>query len=775
MSAGPGGSALVPAGSLSTIGPSFQQQGTLDWVSLGQTQFSASIAILGRLSAAGIEPLTVGVGQAVCSRVPLGIHGEKTLSEAMSSLKAVSSFGELIWFGVGISHILRTLVQTSQGASLVALCAALSEGYDIPASAAVLYEMAKRLGAPRDLSPSFDQWKAVVKVSSCVLCHTKFGICCDQMSRLSGYSLDEINSSSRGHPQDLAEIIIRMGDVASNKALAISIVGGVSCSWVAVFADFVLGLRVTVKDIHGRRVYRNFDKTFASAQIEVEFKRDIPQDSVTCAGHSFVLRDGESFIDRYVAFKETVENGPLFGSRVEWHSMFRDTFDVTIENLFMPFHAIRSGGPAYPGKEQTQKDFVKFFTAGAALYVYHSSEKSRYCSVHDFVISAVEHISELIPSKIDLLEAARCHDQGSQNEYAIVKVLDDVHARLESSCHCEEHSLCTPDTGPRYHYCQSKIAATALVLSYILGQLSLFVSLTPTRIGIIQLYKRMKNFRWTNLSSRWDRLSNMNESFGKFLTLYSCMSLFSRQPSSNSMYENVAAISDGKIYCYIDTIWELSDRLETASVIHIGAGSIQAGQRLYGEVYDGSGALLEDCCTYEVEHIQNVETSLDKVQSLLGEDTTSSDIKVEAVVEENIRLEFYYRLISKRGTTRIYPRSFVSDFLEPAVEGYDLGPCKRFYEPRLSETSNQTQDYNPKSCYNTSVLYGEGTVPKRRDSDPRIQIRPHHGNTLGRCAALVNSHKPVILINSKEDLLRYMMALCDEGKRYRQDMFWTLL
>ena len=140
--------ALVPAGSQQNQGSDFAQQETIDWVSLGQTQFSASIAVLGRLAAAGVEPLTVAIGQAICSSIPLGIYGEKSLAEAMSRLRACSSFGNVIWFGVGVRHILRVLVQISQGAFLVALCSGLSEGHNMSTSAPVLYEMAKRFRSP---------------------------------------------------------------------------------------------------------------------------------------------------------------------------------------------------------------------------------------------------------------------------------------------------------------------------------------------------------------------------------------------------------------------------------------------------------------------------------------------------------------------------------------------------------------------------------------------------------------------------------------------------
>lgn len=245
MSATPG-SALVPSGARDTQRTSFAQQGTVDWVALGQTQFSASIAILGRLSSAGIEPLTVAVGQAMCSKIPLGAHGEKVLSEAMASLKACSSFGDVIWFGVGVRHILRVLVQTAQGASLVALCAALSESHSLSISALVLYEMSSQSGSPKELTPSFAQWEAIVRVCASVFCPTTFSIRVDQLLKLVGYDLHTKISSWAGHPQDLAKIISAVGSVAAGELLELHIVGGPACSWVAVYADLVLGLRVSI-------------------------------------------------------------------------------------------------------------------------------------------------------------------------------------------------------------------------------------------------------------------------------------------------------------------------------------------------------------------------------------------------------------------------------------------------------------------------------------------------------------------------------------------------
>jgi hypothetical protein len=151
-------------------------------------QVSASIAVLSRLSSAGIESLTLAFGQAMCTRTPLGAHGEKFLMESLSKLKAFSSFGDVVWFGVGVRHVFRDIVQTAEGASLVTLCAALSETYTNHVAALIIYEMAKELKTVSELSPSLAQWEALVRTSSCILKKTTFSLRVEQLLRVAGFS-----------------------------------------------------------------------------------------------------------------------------------------------------------------------------------------------------------------------------------------------------------------------------------------------------------------------------------------------------------------------------------------------------------------------------------------------------------------------------------------------------------------------------------------------------------------------------------------------------------
>ena len=198
-----GSMALVPAGAQSSQEPGFAQKGSVDWVALGQTQFSASIAILGRLSSAGIEPLTITVGQVICSKVPLVVHGEGVLNNAMANLQAFSSFGGAIWFGVRypseysfkLLRVRRSWLYVRDRAK-----ATTNQLLLLP------YTRVKRFGSPRDLTPGFSQREALIKVCSSVFCQSTLGLRINQLLILGKYTGDALSGPLPGHPQDLAEV-----------------------------------------------------------------------------------------------------------------------------------------------------------------------------------------------------------------------------------------------------------------------------------------------------------------------------------------------------------------------------------------------------------------------------------------------------------------------------------------------------------------------------------------------------------------------------------------
>jgi hypothetical protein len=296
--------AMVPLGAGSA---SFAQQGSLDWVALANTQYSASIAVLGRLAKAGIDPLTVAFGQAMCMKLPIGVHGERVLAEAMSTLSAKSCAADLLWFGTGIRHILRDLVQTSQGCSLVALCAALTESHPMSLSALVLYDIAKQIGGPQEIQPSFEQWEALVRATASVFNATTFGLRVHQIAKFATSPQIQPNGQRTmfrdinqrpdiPHPTDLAKVLLSIGQIVQGSLHAVSVQGSCCCSWIAAWGDYVLGLRVLVRDTNGSIVFANFNAMEASAQISVTFVDETPDNNTIWVQTSHSIRSGVEFV-----------------------------------------------------------------------------------------------------------------------------------------------------------------------------------------------------------------------------------------------------------------------------------------------------------------------------------------------------------------------------------------------------------------------------------------------------------------------------------------------
>lgn len=734
--------ALVPAGPQQNQGSGFAQQGTVDWVSLGQTQFSASIAVLGRLSSAGVEPLTVAVGQAICSSIPLGIHGENFLAEAMSRLQACSSFGDVVWFGVGVRHILRTLVQTSQGASLVALCSGLSEGHNVSTSALVLYEMAKRFGSPRDLSPSFKQWEALVKVCSSVFSQSTLGLRIHQLLKLGGY-VGANGAEGVSHPQDMAVVLLAIGRVANGTLKEISIRGGSGCSWIAAFADQVLGLKVAVRSDEGAILWMNYDESVDQGHISLQFCNREPTKAISCVGWIFYVRHGDEFIQQFFqGLKDIdhfrIEGMPFLGGRVQWNSMFSETFGRDFEDL-INLSVEHSNPLPVPSMISTPEDnFARLFIAGAAFLVFHTNEACRYKDIMKFVLSAMSCIPEIRPCKHILLDPAIQLKASAMTLDELCKEYNHIRDILtRENCVLDQQNS-------RRTFCLAKITETIIIMSYLLGRLTLEGSLLPKWSGILQIYNdipsypdrefagRSESFRLQAVLYPEENIKTLSFQLSKYL------SIFSGEPAPFSMGGSTSALSDGKVYCFIDTLQGLSDSFEKASIIHVGAGSIQAGNRLRERVNDPYRPSETHSIVYKAERVQLVEKGL----CPFAEDSTSPDLSVKAAVEESVHLSFWYHVSSKFGTTVISPGSFVQHRLREAV-AFKLRSYQETITPDHSEEIvNHDQYY--------SVIYGEGLAPSHYST--RIILRPHRGNVLGRCIALMTSSTPVALLGCESDL-----------------------
>jgi hypothetical protein len=112
-----------------SAGLGLTQKGSVDWVSVANMTFSASISVFGRLSAANVDPQTLAVAHSIAGSFHLSATGHQRIDEAMNKLKWCSSFGDAVYFGFGIEHPVRYLAKTANGYSCVALLGALYASY----------------------------------------------------------------------------------------------------------------------------------------------------------------------------------------------------------------------------------------------------------------------------------------------------------------------------------------------------------------------------------------------------------------------------------------------------------------------------------------------------------------------------------------------------------------------------------------------------------------------------------------------------------------------
>ncbi|KAL3475874.1 hypothetical protein BJX99DRAFT_270852 [Aspergillus californicus] len=319
----------------SRTGPVFSQQGTVDWTQLGKSSVALSVEILSRLSQAGVEPLTLAVGQAICSCFVLPPETQHKIHTGLTNLKPFSSYGKVLWFGFGIKHVVRLLVESEQGMACVALCGGLSVSYDKFYCAQVLRSMTQIQSAPGNLSPSISQWSSLVEVCSGTLLPSEFPHMVEGFSRLWYNDQDREMWKLRGvtSPHALGEAISTLAAVARGDLQSATFVGGADCAWIAAVAEWVLCLTVEVRDAKDNHcLYQKLNGAdYEIAQVIILRTFDIQRAMVQLKDKTCFLPSGAAIFD---ARSETGEK--LFaGGRSTWTSILSDTFpDDYLQRLF---------------------------------------------------------------------------------------------------------------------------------------------------------------------------------------------------------------------------------------------------------------------------------------------------------------------------------------------------------------------------------------------------------------------------------------------------------
>ena len=315
----------------------FSQQGQVDWVELSTRSVQFSVAVLARLSRAGIDAYTLQVGRALCLNFALDPIAQEHIADAIFQLKKYSSYGNLIWFGFGVKHVVTDLAETEEGLTLVALCAALTTTYDSTYSARVVRELCVLQKAPQSFTPALRQWKAVVQLCSGILTSSHFILVLNGFWRLVSAQHKLPSTERYQHPTLYAELalaIYTLARISKRHLVNATITGGFDCAWLAAFAEWVLRLDVGIFDTSGRSLYRSrscvgvlpqikiliFDETTRDAQVHIRVSK------------AMVVSSGSPIILSQAKHKGTPQSG-ILNWRSPWSSILHDTFNVQAETL----------------------------------------------------------------------------------------------------------------------------------------------------------------------------------------------------------------------------------------------------------------------------------------------------------------------------------------------------------------------------------------------------------------------------------------------------------
>lgn len=128
-----------------------------------------------------------------------------------------------------------------------------------------------------------------------------------------------------------------------------------------------------------------------------------------------------------------------------------------------------------------------------------------------------------------------------------------------------------------------------------------------------------------------------------------CFSGF--EPKTWGKNDKVSARSDGKIYCYIHTLTEVSEQVETMYQIHVGAGSIYSNHRPYSVLLDKDHS-TRNSTKYNWPSVEECIGF-----SSLWQDT-SSHLTLRAFAEESDQLRFWYTIFGNGREISFSPGQF---------------------------------------------------------------------------------------------------------------------
>ncbi|KAH0537441.1 hypothetical protein FGG08_005749 [Glutinoglossum americanum] len=550
----------------------FPQSGQLDWVALSRLQTTWTWEAAARLCNAGINTVTVIAGTGLCSSFSFPPDGQAELIKSLSRHKGYLSCNKLLWFGLGLKHIIHELCDTERGAACVALSAALAVPYTSIQAARVWRELCVLRGVPHNLIPAAQQWATLVDVCSGCLSHSKFSHYFEQFSLF--LVPKDWDSRAPAPAKDIAKALATLADLSNASLHSSTFVGGVECAWLAAVAEYLLRLRIEIQDEEGRLIY-NSGNSNDETPIQAFFRRE-PKNGILLPGpvvqHICFISKGEHLLQERVDFTASMIRNPS-----NWSNIFSNTFSEwgwrqftssttrSAFNCFMVCLALHSRAYFSSQVPIHQSDFSLWW-----LQLY-----PRGCLYHprrfgdDLIRFARDQFPEILfLDSVESLDSLSPSQSRAKMEASLQQIAD--------ACGCSSCKGMPVDrtTGAR-RLCFKRLALTIIRLILILSPVAVHEHIPPSVTALKQLYN-------CTIEPTPDSPPIKFPCHGVPLILF----LFTGRLPTRNIPEHVSAASAGGICVFLTLLKDLNISPLDATGIEVIPGSISHEDHLYTFVKD---------------------------------------------------------------------------------------------------------------------------------------------------------------------------------------------
>jgi hypothetical protein len=682
--------------------PTFVQQGQVDWVTFANSTITGSIAVMQRLSAAGVQPVTVAGGLALGSRLNLGKRGQQNMDVALKKLSGVFGYDKLLYYGFGYRSFVNILTEKKVGVNLVALCACLVDMHGIPIAADVLAGLWKLEGFPDEFEPSISQFNSLVTACSGVVAGTTFGQTGDIMlgdirklsqekSKLTGLPAGSISNAD-----DIAKALHGIFQVARGSIQQINVIGGPNCAFIGAIAHWLFDLTVYVQDESGAPIFQN-TLQLETAQVKIQYSQmDQVSTELQIVSTTYVLGD-----HRKMLLRHPWEDKLSLTIRTSWDGCLERIFGsafgqlISVPHLFGEF--LGSAARIYAALAQAETDVANF---------------SRHCFA-DFIDNTYGY-GFIKSTKFIFPELGRVRDLESamQNSMRVSSTralsnIELVTSSLTRLCDCngclKSGGRDSNQTGGE-GIAENCVVNTMITITYLIrlvASLERDPMLNPCITGMQQIYRKCQSRRVSqqiykhpglglHLSGGESMEVKVSITPSYLLADVECLFTGYDPTAAEIRLNNYrTAFSNAGICCFLDILRYPSSNGADLRRIHVMPGHIQRGDREYTSVWD--------CAPTIHDRLPNAKLEISSISPVIEpRDDKVNIVPMVTEISGGGKLIFYYqakmqgvivfirpgkltqRVLERTGLISCNGRTCNTELFSPCGvvrEGWDVAEC----------------------------------------------------------------------------------------------------